>query len=132
MFFALRGQIRGTLPCSSRSLLAIVVAGAVPSVVMLINMIRLIMMCYISHVSGFQPPQPLTAISHYRPSPLKGNIYDDWAQDLLSTTQSPYTYDELQLAYCDEEAIEQCLEEFMESDYGKTMFGRHDLPASVG
>lgn len=63
---------------------------------------------------------------------LKGNIYDDWAQDLLSTTQSTYTYDDLQLPYCDEEAIEQCLEEFMDSDYGKTMFGRHDLPASIG
>jgi uncharacterized protein YlbG (UPF0298 family) len=34
--------------------------------------------------------------------------------------------------YCDEEAVEQCLEELMDSDYGKTMFGRHDLPASVG
>jgi len=32
----------------------------------------------------------------------------------------------------DEECIEQCLEEFMDSDYGKTMFGRHDMPASVG
>jgi hypothetical protein len=93
-------------------------------------MVRLlVILCCISHVSGFQTPQQP---SPYRPSSLRGNIYDDWAQDLLSTAQSPYTYDELQLAYCDEEAIEQCLEEFMDSDYGKTMFGRHDLPASVG
>jgi hypothetical protein len=63
---------------------------------------------------------------------LRANLYDEWSQDLLSTAQSTYTFGELQLAYCDEEAIEQCLEEFMDSDYGKTMFGRHDLPASVG
>ncbi|KAL3792986.1 hypothetical protein HJC23_010999 [Cyclotella cryptica] len=63
---------------------------------------------------------------------LQANIYDDWSLDLLSTSQSPFTYDELQLPYCDEDAVEQCLEEFMDSDYGKTMFGRHDLPASVG
>jgi hypothetical protein len=63
---------------------------------------------------------------------LRANLYDEWSQDLLSTAQSTYTFEELQLAYCDEEAIEQCLEEFMDSDYGKTMFGRHDLPASVG
>ena len=29
-------------------------------------------------------------------------------------------------------AIAIVLEEFMESEYGKQMFGRHDLPASVG
>lgn len=63
---------------------------------------------------------------------LQANIYDDWSLDLLSTSQSPFTYDELQLPYCDEDAVKQCLEEFMDSDYGKTMFGRHDLPASVG
>ena len=59
------------------------------------------------------------------------NFYDDWRYDLLSTTQSAYTYDDLILPL-DEDSIELCLEEFMDSDYGKTMFGRHDLPASVG
>lgn len=93
-------------------------------------------------VSGFQMHQVISsnfyenpskaALPIHRSSALKGNIYDDWSQDLLSTTQSPFTYEELQLEYCDEEAVEQCLEELMDSDYGKTMFGRHDLPASVG
>ena len=85
---------------------------------------------------GFQTPRHNLYTKSTHPSNysfrLNGNIYDDWAQDLLSTKQSPYSYDELKMEYCDEEAIEQCLEEFMNSDYGKTMFGRHDLPASVG
>ena len=59
------------------------------------------------------------------------NLYDDWSNDLLSSSQSEYTYDELILPL-DVECIEQCLEEFMDSDYGKTMFGKHDMPASVG
>ena len=59
------------------------------------------------------------------------NLYDDWSNDLLSSSQSEYTYDELILPL-EEECIEQCLEEFMDSEYGKTMFGVHDLPASVG
>ena len=59
------------------------------------------------------------------------NLYDDWSNDLLSSSQSEYTYDELILPL-EEECIEQCLEEFMDSDYGKSMFGKHDLPASVG
>ena len=28
--------------------------------------------------------------------------------------------------------VELCLEEFINSDYGKQMFGKHDLPASYG
>ena len=60
------------------------------------------------------------------------NIYDDWRADLLSSYQSQYTYDDLLLPTLDEGSIIQCLEEFMDSEYGKTMFGRHDVPASVG
>jgi len=60
------------------------------------------------------------------------NIYDDWRADLLSSSQSRHTYDDLILPTLDEESVTQCLEEFMDSDYGKTMFGRHDAPASVG
>ena len=59
------------------------------------------------------------------------NLYDDWSNDLLSSSQSEYTYDELILPL-EEECIEQCLEEFMDSEYGKSMFGIHDLAASVG
>lgn len=32
----------------------------------------------------------------------------------------------------DEDNVESCLQEFIDSDYGKTMFGKHDLPASYG
>ena len=40
----------------------------------------------------------------------------------------------MSLVYCYQcyKAIAIVLEEFMESEYGKQMFGRHDLPASVG
>jgi len=55
---------------------------------------------------------------------LNANIYDAWAED-LSSSNSEYTYDELILSL-DEESIEQCLEELMESDYGKTMFGKYE------
>lgn len=56
------------------------------------------------------------------------NIYDDWKADLLSSSQSRYTYDDLILPL-DEDTIVQCLNEFIDSDYGKTMFGKHDAPA---
>jgi hypothetical protein len=69
-------------------------------------------------------------------SQLQNNLYDDWASDLLSSSQSEYTYDDLRLVPTDnmdmEESIILCLEELMDSEYGKTMFGRHDVPASVG
>lgn len=32
----------------------------------------------------------------------------------------------------DEQNVQSCLEDFIDSDYGKTMFGKHDLPASYG
>ena len=68
---------------------------------------------------------------------LHNNLYDDWSSDLLSSSQSEYTYDDLVLLTTEgnmdyEESIAQCLEEFMDSEFGKTMFGRHDVPASVG
>ena len=69
---------------------------------------------------------------------LQNNLYDDWSSDLLSTSQSEYSYDDLLLLPTNdddgdiEESIVLCLEEMMDSEYGKTMFGRHDVPASVG
>ncbi len=69
-------------------------------------------------------------------SQLQNNLYDDWSSDLLSSSQSEYSYDDLRLVPTDdmdiEESIVLCLEELMDSEYGKTMFGRHDVPASVG
>ena len=56
---------------------------------------------------------------------------DDWKADLLSSCQSRCTYDDLLLPL-NEDIIVQCLDEFIDSDYGKTMFGKHDAPAAVG
>ena len=104
------------------------------------------LLCYLSAASAFSSvathqrhdrPSSSTAsststtITHSTSTTRLYNIYDDWANDLLSSSQSEYTYDELILPL-DEESIEQCLEELMDSEYGKTMFGRHDVPASVG
>ena len=80
---------------------------------------------------GFTPP-PTPHLYHSNFSTKLYNIYDDWSTDLLSTSSSPYTYDDLIHPFCDEESIEQCLEELMDSNYGKTMFGRHDMAAKVG
>lgn len=49
------------------------------------------------------------------------NIYDDWRSDAVVDTM-----------FLDEDNVRQCLEEFIESDYGKQMFGRHERPASIG
>jgi len=88
----------------------------------------LVLGIYITAISGFTT----STISYSRVSrirqtttKLNANIYDAWANDLLSSKNSEYTYDELILPL-DEESIEQCLEELMESDYGKTMFGKYE------
>ena len=62
-------------------------------------------------------------IGHSTPSTSSRlyNSYDDWRENGIT--------DQLPL---DEETVQMCLEELVESEYGKTMFGVHDLPASVG
>jgi len=74
-------------------------------------------------VSGFSTSTSYSTMIRQTTTKLNANIYDAWAEDLLSSSNSEYTYDELILPL-DEESIEQCLEELMESDYGKTMFGK--------
>jgi len=49
------------------------------------------------------------------------NVYDDWRSDAVAPVMP-----------LDEDNVIQCLEDFINSDYGKTMFGRHDLSASYG
>mmetsp|Transcript_13341 Transcript_13341/g.28627 ORF Transcript_13341/g.28627 Transcript_13341/m.28627 type:complete len:249 (+) Transcript_13341:187-933(+) len=85
----------------------------------------------VTTVGQRQPTAPATQATASRRATQLYNFYDDWSNDLLSSSQSDYTYDEL-ILFLDEECIEQCLEELMDSEYGKTMFGRHDMPASVG
>ena len=72
-----------------------------------------------------------TTITNDKSTTTLYNLYDDWSLDLLSSSQSQYTYDDL-IMPLDEENIEHCLEELMDSEYGETMFGRHDLAADVG
>ena len=50
-----------------------------------------------------------------------GNAYDDFRSDGVAD-----------VTVLDEENVLDCLEEFIESDNGKNMFGCHELPRSVG
>ena len=69
-----------------------------------IHFINEILISALSITSAFQTPHPsLKPILYARTSALNGNIYDAWSQDILSTTQSDYTFDDLQMAVCDEE-----------------------------
>jgi len=49
------------------------------------------------------------------------NVYDDWRSDAVAP-QMPL----------DEDNVRSCLDDFIQSDYGKQMFGCHEHPASVG
>jgi len=49
------------------------------------------------------------------------NVYDDWRSDAVVDTM-----------HLDEENVLSCLDEFVESDYGTTMFGCHSRAASIG
>jgi len=52
---------------------------------------------------------------------LKSNIYDDWRSDAV-----------IDVLHLDLENVQQCLDEFIESDFGKQMFGCQELPSSYG
>jgi len=86
--------------------------------------IVLVLGIYTTKVSGFSTSTSYSTMIRQTTTKLNANIYDAWAED-LSSSNSEYTYDELILSL-DEESIEQCLEELMESDYGKTMFGKYE------
>jgi len=62
-----------------------------------------------------------TTTTSSRTQLLLANIYDDWRSDAVVDTMP-----------LEEDNVRSCLEEFVESDYGKQMFGCHDLPASYG
>lgn len=49
------------------------------------------------------------------------NTYDDWRSDGI-----------VDVIPLDEESVQMCLDELIDSDYGKQMFGIHDAPASIG
>lgn len=48
------------------------------------------------------------------------NIYDDWRSDAVVDT-----------LFLDEENVEMCLEEFIDSDYGTQMFGVHERAGNI-
>lgn len=71
---------------------------------------------------------PLVPISVATTAPITtttsltlANTYDEWRSDAVVDTL-PLT----------EENVMECLQEFVDSDYGMTMFGCHELPASYG
>lgn len=49
------------------------------------------------------------------------NIYDDWRSDAVVDKK-----------FLDEENVQTCLGEFVESEFGQQMFGCHKRPASIG
>jgi hypothetical protein len=55
-----------------------------------------------------------------RPTCLYQNFYDVWRSGAVADT----------MHLC-EENVQECLDEFIQSDYGKQMFGCHDLAASI-
>lgn len=55
-----------------------------------------------------------------RPTCLYQNFYDVWRSGAVAET----------MHLC-EENVQECLDEFIQSDYGKQMFGCHDLAASI-
>jgi hypothetical protein len=74
-------------------------------------------------VVAFCPSLPSSATCDIpcRQSQVLKNIYDDWRSDAVADTM-----------FLDEENVQMCLEEFIDSNYGKQMFGCHERPASIG
>jgi len=64
---------------------------------------------------------PTAAAARHTSSQLYYNIYDDWRSDAVVDTM-----------HLDEENVELCLEEFIESDYGQQMFGCHKKASDIG
>jgi hypothetical protein len=62
---------------------------------------------------------PLRATGTTRPTWLASNIHDDWRSGKVADTM-----------FLCEENVRECLDEFIQSDYGTQMFGCHDLAAS--
>ena len=52
---------------------------------------------------------------------MAANVYDDFRSDAVVDTM-----------YLDEENVMDCLNEFINSEYGTTMFGCHDRASSIG
>lgn len=63
----------------------------------------------------------MTTTTTTTPTRLFQNIYDDWRSDAVVDTM-----------HLDEDNVLDCLEEFVESDYGTSMFGCHSRAAQIG
>jgi len=48
------------------------------------------------------------------------NVYDDWRSDAV-----------VDVMHLDEDNIEMCLQELIDSEYGKQMFGKHERPSEI-
>lgn len=72
--------------------------------------------------NGFLHQSSVFSRPQYPSKSLLKNIYDDWRSDISIVDVMPLT----------EEAVEDCLEELVYSDYGAQMFGVQSAPASIG
>jgi hypothetical protein len=80
-----------------------------------------VVVIFVQASSGFVVRCPSTSTRSRSPvSPLQ-NIYDDWRSDAVVDTMN-----------LDEDNVQDCLEEFINSEYGQQMFGCHDRAASIG
>lgn len=78
-----------------------------------------------SGAHAFVPRPPTTHTHPSSPPPantvLHANMYDDWRSDGVVPQM-----------HLDEDNVQQCIDELIESDYGQQMFGHSDLAAGVG
>jgi len=72
-------------------------------------------------VAAFSPAPTVGRCTRLPVPALYANVYDDWRSDGVVDTMS-----------LDEDNVELVLQELVESDYGKSMFGVHDMPAAAG
>lgn len=78
--------------------------------------VTIALLCLLFTAHGFLAPSPTTRLSF-----RLQNSYDDWRSDAIAPVMP-----------LSEENVVMCLELFINSNYGMTMFGCHDLPASHG
>jgi hypothetical protein len=82
------------------------------------SILAVVLVIFVQASSGFVARCHSTSRSPV--SPLH-NMYDDWRSDAVADTM-----------YLDEDNVQDCLDEFINSEYGQQMFGCHDLAASIG
>lgn len=80
----------------------------------------MLLLAPVVYIQSFQIPAAAFSKRLRRHSPLYGNTYDEWRSDM--------TVDTLPL---EEEFVQLCLDEMIDSDYGQQVFGIHDRTGTV-